>query len=405
MNDTSVDLPATWVLLVGLAVVASAWLRALLKPTGVPALVAFLLLGILLSGADAVWGLLTEQARDAFSVLADLGVVALLFRVGLDSHPAALARKLPRAATIWIGNVIGSALLGFTAAHWVLGWDLVPSLITATALTATSVGVSVTAWQEAGALDSDNGQLLLDVAELDDVSAIALMAMLFAVVPMLDVESGGWWRTIGPTVASFALKLVLFLGLCWVFAHWIEHPLMRLAARLEPAPERMLTVVGLGFLIAAFADWLGFSLAIGALFAGLAFSRDPVAVKTERSFQDLHAFVTPFFFIHIGMSVDPTLLVEGLEIGSVLLVAAVLGKLIGAGLPARWSVGTAGATLIGVSLVPRAEIAMIVTYNAQSLGESALPPRAYAGMVFVAAATCIGAPLLLQPLLRRYPQT
>jgi Kef-type K+ transport system membrane component KefB len=157
-------------------------------------------------------------------------------------------------------------------------------------------------------------------------------------------------------------------------------------------------------LIAALADWLGFSLAVGALFAGLVFSRDPVAVRTEASFEDLYAFFTPFFFITIGMHVAPTALTEAIPLGSVLLLAAVIGKWLGAGLPVWLSLGTSSAILAGTSMVPRAEIAMIVMHHGKRLGSDVIPEPVYAGMVMTTALTCIAAPLVLAPLLRRWPQ-
>jgi Kef-type K+ transport system membrane component KefB len=399
-----VEVHITWVLLVGLAIIAAGFIKSGLRPLGVPPLVGYLLLGFLLRLADAHWAFLSEPVHHAFTFLADLGVIALLFRVGLDSHPAALAAKLPDASAVWLGNVAGSAVLGFATAWYWLEVELVPALIVTAALTATSVGVAVSAWQEADALSSDNGQLLVDVAELDDLSAVALMAVLFALIPVLEQDGGALWSAVGATGGGFIVKLALFVGACYLFSRYLEQRLTRFVARMEPEPECMLMVLGIGFVIAALAAGLGFSLAIGALFAGLVFSHDPQAVKAEKSFQDLYAFVTPFFFINIGLHVNPEHLSSGAGVGLVLLVAAAAGKFIGAAAPAWLTAGAAGATLIGVSMIPRAEIAMIIMHQGQRLGDWAVPDQVYAGMVFVTMATCIAAPLILQHLLRRWPQ-
>lgn len=403
MTDPA-QVDAMMIALVGTAVVAAVLINALFGRIGLPALTGFLMLGVLLRLADSQWPFLSPPVMTAFRFMADLGVVALLFKVGLESHPQALAAKLPSASLIWIGGVIISAAAGFSASHYLLGMDLVPSLVIATALTATSVGVSVAAWEERNALNSDRGELLVDVAELDDISGIALMALLFAVVPVLLNGGGPFWSTLGGTAVAFIAKFALFILFCLLFARYGERPLTRLAARLREPPERMLVVVGIGFLIAALAGSLGFSLAIGALFAGLVFSKDPEAVKTEKSFQDLYAFLTPFFFISIGLHIDPASLDAGLGIGAVLVLAAVVGKLIGHGLPALLIGGGSGALLIGVSMIPRAEIAMIIMHQGQQLGPEVVPQTAYAGMVIVTMVTCILAPLLLHPLLNRWPQ-
>lgn len=403
MNDPA-QIDALMIMLVGASVVAAVGIKSLFGRMELPALVGYMLFGVLLRLADNQWRFLSEPVMTAFRYMADLGVVALLFKVGLESHPGALVAKLPKATVIWIGDVCLAAGIGFVAAFYLLGLDLVPSLVVATALTATSVGVSVATWDAREALNSDNGQLLVDVAELDDISGIALMALLFAVVPVLLKGDGPLWPLLASNAALFVLKITFFVLLCLVFALYVERHLTRLAARLRQPPERMLVVLGVGFLIAAFAGSLGFSLAIGAMFAGLVFSRDPEAVKTEKSFQDLYAFVTPFFFISIGFNIDPDALIQALQIGAVLTVAALLGKLIGDGLPSWLLIGGSGAALIGASMIPRAEIAMVIMHQGQQLGPEVVPPPVYAGMVMVSGVTCLLAPLVLNPLLKRWPQ-
>lgn len=392
------------VMLVGAGVLAAVGVNALSGRTGLPAVAGFMLLGILLRLVDNHWAFLNDQVLVAFRFMANLGVVALLFKVGLESHPRALLAKLPSASLIWIGGVILSAAAGFFTAFHLLDIALVPALVIATAFTATSVGVSVAAWEENNALKSDNGELLVDVAELDDLSGIALMALLFALVPVLLDGQGEFWPTLTNTAGLFALKFTLFVLVCLLFASYGERRLTRLMAGLRRPPERMLLVIGVGFLIAAFAGSLGFSLAIGALFAGLIFSGDPKAVKTEKSFQDLYAFVTPFFFISIGLHIDPATLTTGLGIGLALMVAAVAGKILGHGIPALLIGGGGSGLLIGVSMIPRAEIAMVIMHQGQQLGPQVVPSAIYSAMVVVSIGTCLLAPLLLSPLLKRWPQ-
>jgi len=400
-----VNIHTVWIFLLGISVIASGLIEASFKRLKIPALVGYLLMGMVMSLINTRWSLLSEPVRNGFSFLADIGVITLLFKVGLQSHPDALARKLPQALIVWLGDVSGSAALGFVASYYLLELQIIPSLIIAIALTATSVGVSVAAWQDSKALASDNGQLLLDVAELDDISAIALMALLFALIPILHQDHTTMLSALGITGTAFIAKFLFFLGLCYLFSRYLEPRLTHFTTRLEPAPQRMLTVIGVGFIIAAFANWLGFSLAIGALFAGLVFSRDPEAVKTERSFKDIYAFVTPFFFINIGLNVTPDYVISGAGLGAVLLIAAAIGKFMGAGCPALLTSGLTGAALIGVSMVPRAEIAMVIIHQAQQIGDWAMPKQVYAAMVFVSMMTCLGAPWILYRLLQHWPQT
>ncbi|MES1943601.1 sodium/hydrogen exchanger [Salinisphaera sp. PC39] len=395
------NLHALMVLLVGLTIVLAPLIKALFRRVGVPALVGFLLLGFLLRLADTRWHLLRDDVQPAFDLLANLGLVALLFHVGLRSDLRGLIEKLPTASLVWIGDVIASAALGFAAAHALLGLDLIAALVIAAAMTATSVGVSVSVWEDAGLLGSERGKLLIDVAELDDISGVALMALLFAVMPVLAGGGGDLAGPLASAAGAFALKLIGFLAFCYLFTRYLEPRITAWARRLEPAPGRMLTVAGLGFCIAALAGWLGFSLAVGALFAGLLFSRDPEAVRSEAGFDKLYEFFTPFFFIGIGMAIEPGALTAGLGLGAVLFVAAAAGKLLGAGGVAALLDGRGAGPALGVSMIPRAEIAMVIVHQAQLLGPAIVPDAVYAGMVVVSALTCTAAPLVLRPILER----
>lgn len=395
----ALEVDALLVALVGGTVVAVALARAVSARLGIPALVAYLALGFALRLADTSVGLLTPQVHEAFRLLANLGIVVLLFEVGLRSHPAALAAKLPAASLVWLGNVAVSGLAGFGASRWLLGLDLVPSLVVGTALTATSVGVCVSAWDDAGALDTPDGELLVDVAELDDISAVGLVGLLFAVAPALVVGNTDLAGPVGEAALAFAMRLAALVAACLAFARFLERRVTGMALRLAHPPEQMLVVAGVGFLISALAAHLGFSLAVGAMLAGIVFSTDPQAVRTDAALRDLGAFVTPFFFVSTGMGIDPGALPGALGLGGVLLAAAVLGKVVGTSLPALLVTSRQGALLLGVSMIPRAEIAMVVLDQARVGLPEVVGPDLYAAMVLVTAITCLLAPLLLARLL------
>ena len=114
--------------------------------------------------------------------------------------------------------------------------------------------------------------------------------------------------------------------------------------------------------------------------------------------------LSPFFFIGIGLNVNPNLLVSALGLGLILLLGAFLGKFVGHGAPTWFTLGGSGAVLLGLSMAPRAEIAMIIMEQGLKLGPWAVPPEVYAAMVMVSAATCALPPLVVRPLLRRWPQ-
>lgn len=399
--SSSADIDALLVALVGGLVIGAILIGSFCKRLGIPALVGQILLGMGLRLADRRLDFLTETAQHALELLANLGIVALLFAVGIKSNPRALAEKLPDASLIWLGNVLVSGGLAFVGARWLLDLPLVSSLLCAAALSATSVGIAVASWREADRLDSDDGQLLVDVAELDDISAVAMMAVLFAVLPVLMNGNDPGWLMLGSELGWFTLRFGAFLALCLVFTLYFEPYVTAFARRMRLPPDRMLVVAGFGFLIAALGGLLGFSLAVGALFAGLVFSRDPEAVRTEASFEDIHAFVTPFFFIGIGMAIDPESLGGAIPLGAGLVLLAVTGKLLGSFLPALLATSVGGAWLISVSMIPRAEIALVIFDQGRALGPDVVGPELYSAAVLMTALLCALTPLLLGPMLRR----
>lgn len=386
-----------FILVIGVAMVLAMLVKAGLERIGLPALVGYLLLGVGIRLADDAWGFLNESGKWSFALLGELGVICILFRVGLENDPRQLLRQLPRAVSIWIGNVVLSAAFGYVAARYLLGFRLIPSLFVATALSATSVGVSVLIWEGAGQLKSELGERLIDVAELDDISAIVFMVVLFAAAPLL--HDGTDTSTLSQTILTASglvlAKALLLACLCLAFAILLEKRVTGFFARFERAPDPMIGIIGIGFIIAALAGWLGFSVAVGGLFAGLAFSRDPDAVKMESSFMPVYEWLTPFFFIVIGLRFDPSIVIPALGLGGVLLVAAVIGKLVGAGLPALLQSGRRGGALMGVSMIPRAEIALVIVQTGSQLGQWAVPNELYGAMVIVSVGTCILVPIVL----------
>jgi len=262
-------------LLVGVVVVLSIGMRYGAEQVRVSPIVGYFVLGILLRAASSLERvpLLTEQ--QVFPFLADLGVIVLLFRVGLESDLERLLDQLPEASWIGLGNVLGSGGIAFLTAYNLIGWSLLPSLFVATALTATSVGVTVAIWEEAGQVDTREGATLLDVAEIDDLMGILLMALLFSVAPILQgAGPEGVLSAVGTTLVGTLLRFALLGAACLLFALYLERPMTTFFDRLHAGEGTMLVMLGVGFIVAAVAGMSGLSIAVGAFFAGLIFSRD-----------------------------------------------------------------------------------------------------------------------------------
>ncbi|MBD3167929.1 MAG: cation:proton antiporter [candidate division Zixibacteria bacterium] len=401
MTDSVVNFPIV-IIIIGALIISVIILKSLLGKLGIPSLVGFMLLGFLLRVTDANFGILSSSASEILEFMAKIGVISLLFKIGLESNLMGLLGQLRKASIVWVGDVLISAAVGFSAAYYLLHLELIQSLFVAVALTATSVGISVSVWDEAGALKSEKGELLIDVAELDDISGIVLMAVLFSIAPVLrESMNAPIVSDILRSTGIILMKLLLFGGACVLFSLYVERNITEFGEKISESPGPMLMTAGVGFIIASTAGLLGFSIAIGAFFAGLAFSRDPQSMKIDKSYKTLYELFSPFFFIGIGLSIEPGVLTSAVGIGAALTMAAFAGKIIGDGLPSWAVIGGSGAILIGVSMVPRAEIAMIIMHKGLTKGPWAVPSNVFAGMVLVSILTCIISPIITNILLKK----
>jgi Kef-type K+ transport system membrane component KefB len=385
------------VLLFGIIVIATVYIRQACLQLQVQPLVGFVLVGLAVGLVGQASGLLTNELRERLDVLGQFGVVILLFKVGLNSDITGLLKQLRRAIAIWFSNVAVAGLAGFLAANALLDYALLPSLFVAVAMSATSIGVSAATWEAAGRLNTDEGELVLDVAELDDITAVLFMVMLFTAAPFLaNGDLDQLWLVVAEQFAWMAAKLCLFTVGVYLFARFAEQRFTR-AARNRGG--QIVAITGMACLVAGLAAWIGFSAAIGALFAGLAFSRDPQEFSIDTQLEPIYRLLSPFFFVVIGMSFELASALTALVAAAVLFVAAVASKILGAGLPAMMVLGAPRGWLIGVSMVPRAEIAMVIMLQGSRMGAEYVPAELLGAMSLVVVATVLLVPFWLNHLL------
>ncbi len=228
------------ILLMGVALTLAILIKSLLAKIGIPALIGYLALGFLLKLADVEWDFLSVKAEEIFEFLAEIGIISLLFRVGLESDLVGLLRQLSKAFGVLIGDVLISGVFGFVIAYFFLKIALIPSLFIAIAFTATSVGVSVAVWREKNAIRSRNGEILLDVAEMDDIASVILMALLFAVAPSLHNGNGttiSIFSTLAVTSKVFFIKAIFFSVFCLLFSRYVERNLTKFFSKIEKPPD------------------------------------------------------------------------------------------------------------------------------------------------------------------------
>lgn len=384
---------------IGILFLAILLVRLFLPRRWCPPMLAFLLIGIAAgSVANGTLSANDTSFGSIISVLGEAGLIMLLFKVGMNADLKGLRKQLPNAAWIWLWNVLISGVFGYIAAALILQLDTLSSLFIAIAFTATSVGVTVSLWSDAGKLNTNQGTLLIDIAELDDLSTICLVALLVALIPLYQrgvaIAPGEVAFTLGHIVA-----LLMGFAVCaWFFSIYLEPHLTRQIKRFSRDHELVVFMLAFSFIVAAFAELAGLSLAIGAFIAGLAFSRDLSVLQEQPVLNGLYDFLTPFFFISLGMLIDISNLQGLIWPALVLVVFAVSGKIAGVMLPAWPRLGLGAALLLGVSMVPRMEIAMVVMQKGLSAGISS---TIFSAMILTSFATVLFTMLGLPFLLRR----
>ncbi|MBD3422215.1 MAG: hypothetical protein GF398_19045 [Chitinivibrionales bacterium] len=374
--------------------------KSLLYRARIPPLTGWIIIGILLKYALALREQPIGGLAETIKVLGQIGVFVILFNIGLHSKLGRLLEYLGQASFIWIFNVVLSGAAGFIIMYYLFGFGLPAGIVVAVALTATSIGVSVSAWEEADALDTREGQLLLDVAELDDISSILLMALALAVIQTRAAEP---FALIGSTVLPFLGRISVFILACLLFTRFLEKRLTCSLQRLEPQQDLVISISAVALIIASVAGLAGFSIALGAFFAGLAYSRDPEAVKVQSSFNFIYDLFSPFFFIAIGFGFNPTDIEHLSGVSVVLLLVAVLGKFVGNLIPALFVVDWKQAAILSLSMVPRAEITMVTIHQANRIAPDKIPAFVMPTMILVVLATSTMVPVFATRLLPANP--
>jgi len=403
-KEAGIDMTESVAALTGLAcmLVLILIVRQLPKPVWLLPMLLYIAAGAAFSAWQPAdhWPVLKQSFVPLLQLLSEAGLVMMLFQAGLDANLADFRRQLPAAVVIWLSDVLVSAVAGFACAT-LLGFDFLTALFITVAFTATSVGVSVALWGQAGLLSSPQGSLLLEIAELDDISTILLLSLLLA------FTVGGQGQpdlTAASSVSSVWHLLTLlgwmfgFIAVAYGFGRYLEPGLTQWIRRRQQLHDTLLWVVAVSLLFAVLAELAGLSLAIGAFLAGLAFSSDKAVQTEKKSARFLTELLSPFFFFGLGTLVDWPMLSEAGWPALWLLLAAIAGKFFGNYLPVRQRFGHSTALTIGVSMAPRSEVAMIVMQKGLSYG---LDPKAFLAMLVVVLGSVMFSALSVPLLLKR----
>lgn len=388
-------------LMLAIVLIAARVLSETVARFGVPAVIGELLAGLLIGPSLLGW----VSPDTTMKLLAEIGIILLLFEVGMDTNLSRLARS---GSKPYIVAVVGFALpfaLGYGISVWLFGLPQLTALFISGALTATSIGITVRVLNDLGKRHSDEAQIVIGAAVLDDILGVLVLAFLyqFAVEKQVSVQALGkvslyivLFMLLTPMVTKFAAKVIdhldqraaspglllsMVLSLILLFS-WLAH--------LVGAPE----IMG-GFAAGlAFSQYFGFKFSFGKLTLNCEAS-PKLAHRLEEQIRPLIHTFSPLFFVMVGVSLNlseinwgsPT--IWGLA-GSLLLVAFV-GKF-AAGFFIREP--RQNQIAIGFSMIPRGEVGLIFAQLGFSQG--ILNGELYAALLIVIAITTMTPPFLLK---------
>ncbi len=364
-------------------------LSALAEKVGQPAILGELAGGILL-GASAL-GIL-DPNEVAIHTLAQLGLLILLFEIGLATDLRALTRVGGTATVIAVVGVVLPFALGFAALS-AMGVGRLAAIVCAAALTATSIGISTRVLAELGFLQTVEGRVVLGAAVLDDIISLVILSVISTFAAGAAITTTGIVRT---TAVAFGFVVMTLL-----VGGFVVPPLFRVAKRLRSPTT--IAVLGLifAFSLAALAGLLGSAVIVGAFVAGVLLNRIPQHDDVLGFAAPIGSLLTPIFFASVGASVDLSALVEPrtLLITAILLATGGIGKLIAAYVPV-WFKGN--KALIGTAMLPRGEVELIVAQTGLAIG--ALDASLFGAITLMVLLTTLLSPPLIQAVARRDPR-
>lgn len=409
-------------------ILLAAKLASLVERFGQPAVLGELVIGMILGNLVLVNITLFEPIKEnaIIGFLAELGVIVLLFQVGLESNIATMRRVGIRALLVACVGVVVPFALG----TYLVGPLLLPGLSSNTylflgaTLTATSVGITARVFRDLGRLQDREAQIVLGAAVIDDVLGLVILAVVSAIVTLGTVSLGniGW----------ITFKAIAFLAGAVVLGQLIAPFAGQLFSKLQSGVGMKFTLaISFGLIVAFLAEQIGLAPIVGAFAAGLVldpvhfrdFDEPAVVTDIKASIQDsdpvikeridkvtehyahrhiediiepLAYFLVPIFFVRTGMAVqletlfNPQILLVALAI----TVAAFAGKLV-SGLVA----GKVRKSIVGWGMVPRGEVGLIFAATGMALG--VISNQVFSIIVIMVILSTLLPPPILNVLLKR----
>ena len=378
-----------------LAIFAAAKLFGeLAERIGQPAVLGEMIGGIVIG----VSGLHLIDAHDPMlHVLSELGVLLLLFLIGLETDIHRLLSVGGASLAVACAGVVLPFAAGYGVGMW-LNYPTTVSVFLGAALTATSVGITARVLSDLGHLKTDESQIILGAAVVDDILGLVLLTVVSGIAAGERLTAGG--------VAKIFVIAFGFVILAVVIGSLLAPRLIAVITRLRVGKALFFASIMFAFGLAWLASAAGSALIIGAFAAGLVLAKTDRGRDIEHEVFDVAQFFIPIFFVSVGAAVDLKALNpfdpatrQFFVVGMLLTLVAIAGKLLAGyfafGRPLR-------KTVIGVGMIPRGEVGLIFAQLGLSAG--LLSAGLYSSVALMVMITTFVAPPALRALLAKSAQ-
>jgi Kef-type K+ transport system membrane component KefB len=366
------------------ALLGAKLLGELAERVGQPAVLGELLAGVLLG--PSVLGLV--PLSEGVLLLAEIGVILLLFEVGLETDLPALARVGAPALVVALAGMALPFAGGFLLTR-ALGHPVLTAIFVGAALTATSIGITARVLSELGVLATREGQIILGAAVADDVLGLVVLAVVARISGTGSVDLGVVLRSTGLAVGFLAVALALGIPL----GHWLVGVTRKASVRGVLGAAS----VAFALLVALAAKKAGSAEIVGAFATGVVLARTNRRLDISHAIQPVVDIFAPLFFIAVGAQVDVALLnpfVAENRLPLLLAIGLTLVGFLGKFAAGYCAWGGVRRAFIGAGMVPRGEVGLIFASLGKATG--ALPKEVFVAVVLAVFATTFLAPPLLK---------
>lgn len=368
------------------------------------------LIGGILVGNLALFGFTAAEplkTNDVISALAEIGVIILLFEVGLESNLGEMLEVGWSSLLVATAGVVVPFFLGWgVSAHFLPNEARLGHIFIGATLCATSVGITARVLKDLGKLSSRESRIILGAAVIDDVLGLLILAVVKGAI-----EAAGTGRSLSfLSIAVIALKAILFLAGAIAVGRYVVPQLFRGMGRFESRGVLLALALAFCFLMAWAANAIGLAFIVGAFAAGLVLDEVHFEHLPEHSKQDLEellapvsAILVPIFFVLMGLRVDLRAFTQGglLLFALALTLAAIVGKQI-----CSLAVVERGLNRlsIGLGMIPRGEVGLIfagigatlMLPNAQGFSEPVIGKATFGAVVIMVIVTTLVTPPALK---------